>query len=457
MPEFRRLAPMPVSADALFAWHEREGAFERLAPPWQRIEPVSADPSVRDGTRRTFRLRQGPFSVTWVARHQDYQAGRQFADVQEQGPFAAWRHTHRCESTATGSVLDDHIAYRLPLGALGQAIAGGTVDKMLDAMFAFRHARTAEDLSRHAPYADLPRLTVAVTGATGMVGRQLCAFLTTGGHTVRPVVRRKSGAANEILWSPAEGTIDAAALEGVDAVVHLAGENIGGARWTPEFKRQVLASRVQGTELIAKTMAGLQRPPRVLVSASAIGLYGDRGDEPLTEDEPRGAGFLADVCEAWEAATAPAVAAGIRVVNLRIGVVLAAQGGALPQMLLPFKLGAGGPLGSGRQVMSWVGLDDVIYAIHHAIRTESLRGPVNLTAPNPLTNAALAKVIGNVLHRPALLPTPAFALRLVLGRQKADEMVLAGQRVVPRRLLDSGFRFQFSEAEAALRFTLGRG
>ncbi len=294
-----------------------------------------------------------------------------------------------------------------------------------------------------------------ISGATGLIGRPLAARLAAAGHTVVPL-RRGSAAPGEAHWDPAAGTIDRAALEGADAVVHLAGATIAG-RFTARHRREVLDSRVQGTRLLAETLASLERRPPVLVSASAMGFYGDRRDERLDETKPAGAGFLADVARQWEGETARAAAAGIRVVLVRTGLVLAREGGALPPLLTPARLGLGGPLGNGRQWWSWVALDDVLAAYEFAIANPSLAGPVNLGAPEAVRQAELARALGRVLGRPAFLPAPAFALRLLLGRGMADALLLASARMVPAKLAAAGFRFRFETLEPALRHALGRG
>jgi uncharacterized protein (TIGR01777 family) len=260
----------------------------------------------------------------------------------------------------------------------------------------------------------------------------------------------------EVPWDPAARSIATPGLEGLDAVVHLAGESIASGRWTAEKKARIRNSRVQGTQVLCEAFGQLARPPQVLVSASAIGYYGDRGTTVLREESRPGSDFLAEVCRAWEAATAPAVQRGIRVVLLRFGVVLSANGGALAKMLLPFKLGLGGVIGSGQQYMSWIALDDVIGAIQHALSTESLHGPANAVAPHPVTNREFTKTLGRVLRRPTLVPLPAFAARLAFG-EMADALLLASQRVEPGRLLQSGYVFRYPELENALRHLLGQG
>lgn len=295
---------------------------------------------------------------------------------------------------------------------------------------------------------------IAITGASGLIGSSLVPALTVAGHRVTRLVR-SAPEADEIPWNPATGELDPVRLEGMDGVVHLAGENIAGGWWTTERKRRILESRVQGTRLLAGVLAGLKSPPRVLVSASAVGYYGDRGDSILTEESPPGEGFLAGVAEAWESATELARVVGIRVVNLRLGIVLTPAGGALAQMLRPFGLGLGGPLGNGRQWMSWIALDDAIGALLHTLAIETLTGPVNAVAPEPVTNADFTRTLGRVLHRPTGFRVPAPVLRLTLG-EMADALLLSSTRVFPHRLQESGYRFHHPSLEGALRHVLAR-
>jgi uncharacterized protein (TIGR01777 family) len=283
---------------------------------------------------------------------------------------------------------------------------------------------------------------IAVTGSHGLIGSALVRDLTATGHEVRRVAR-----------DAATGTLDLRAVGGADAVVHLAGENIAAGRWTHERKRRIHDSRVVTTRALAEALAALQRPPRVLVSASGINWYGDRGDEQLTEQSAPGHGFLAGLCREWEAATAPAKAHGVRVVNLRIGMVVSPHGGALPKMLTPFRLGLGGVVGSGRQWMSWIALDDLVSVIRYALATEALAGPVNAVAPEPVTNREFTRALARAVRRPALLPFPAFAARLALG-EMADELLLASMRVEPARLLADRFPFRHATLTAALAHEL---
>jgi uncharacterized protein len=300
-------------------------------------------------------------------------------------------------------------------------------------------------------------MLVAVTGASGLIGTAVVRRLRAEGHQVLRLTRSRPSGPDQLQWDPMAGRLDPDALAKADAVVHLAARNIGDRlRWTAATKRDLLQTRVEGTGLVAETMAGLAEGPRVLVCASGVGFYGDRGDEVLTEASSGGRGFLADVVRRWEEAADPARAAGLRVVHLRTGPVQTAAGAGLPKQALMFRLGVGGRLGSGRQWLSWISLDDIAGAYLHALTREDLDGPVNAVAPNPVTNAEFTATLARVLHRPAVLHIPAFGPRLVLG-EAADELLFVSQRARPARLLATGYRFQFPELEPALRHTLGRG
>jgi uncharacterized protein (TIGR01777 family) len=296
-------------------------------------------------------------------------------------------------------------------------------------------------------------MDVVVTGSSGLIGTALGRALSGAGHRMIPMVR-SAASGDAVHWDPDGGAIDAGALEGVGAVVHLAGEGIGARRWNDEHKARVKESRVRGTTLLAETLAKLAKPPKELLSGSAVGFYGDRGDEVLTESSRPGDGFLAELCVAWEAAAAPAREAGIRVSHLRTGIVLSGLGGALPKMLTPFKLGVGGKLGSGLQWMSWIALDDEVGAIVHLLGDDAASGPVNLTAPNPATNVDFTRELGHALGRPTVLPVPKIALKLLLGGEMAQELLVGGQRVLPTRLLDSGYTFAHPELPDALKTAL---
>ena len=299
-------------------------------------------------------------------------------------------------------------------------------------------------------------MKVLVTGSTGLVGSALVRDLAGEGHIVARLVRPPSKAEEgDVRWDPKTGTVDREGLEYLDAVVHLAGESIAEGRWNAQKKARIRDSRVVGTRMLCESLARLESPPKAVVAASAVGYYGDRGNEVLREESPSGSGFLAQVCREWEEATGPAARKGIRVVNLRIGMVLSASGGALAKMLPAFRAGAGGRIGSGRQYVSWIALPDLVGAVRHALDTESLEGPVNAVAPEPVTNREFTDTLARVLSRPAIIPLPAFAARLAFG-EMADELLLASARVLPAKLLSAGYRFLHPGLEGTLRRLLGK-
>ena len=448
---------VPVPAAFLFDWHTRPGALKRLTPPWEPVEIGEMTRGITDGSRGELILKAGPLRKKWIAEIRDVEPGRQFRDVQIAGPFASWEHTHKMiPDGENASILEDHVEYRLPLGALGRWGGAGLVRKKLERMFAYRHRITIQDVTalyrQHHNSSKAHPMKILVSGLSGLVGSSLGPLLRTGGHEVIGLSRSPNS--GEIGWNPMEGQIDKQGLAGIEAVVHLAGENIA-KRWTDHQKRLIRQSRLQGTTLLCEALAEMESPPRVLVCASAIGYYGDRGDEVLTETSPPGEGFLPEVCQEWEAACDPARAKGIRVVNLRTGVVLSPKGGALDRMLLPFKMGLGGKVGSGNQYWSWIALDDVAGAIEHCLTNEDINGPVNATAPHPCTNTEFTKVLGKVLSRPTVFPMPKFALRLALG-EMADDLLLASARVLPERLEQTGYEFRFPDLEPALKHLLGK-
>jgi uncharacterized protein (TIGR01777 family) len=429
----RLRARLAVPAAETFAWLSRPAARDRLAPPWQPPGSWQGERAVDPGA---WAVTERPADDAWE---------RRFTVVPD-GP-------ERCR-------LEVVVAPRSQSGArpggAGRGAARDQVAALRAAAFALRQA--ARDLSRHVRARPIGSLSVAVTGASGLIGRALCAFLAAGGHRVLRLVRGEvptgGWPADAIPWSPDDGVLDARRLEGVDAVVHLAGESVGGGRWTDARKRRIRASRVDGTALVARALVGLERPPRVLVAASAVGIYGARGDEPVDESAAPGTGFLPEVAAAWEAASGPAAARGVRVALARLGLVLAPAGGALGRMLPLFRAGLGARLGSGRQMMSWVDLDDVVGALHHAIADATFAGPFNVTAPAPASNADFTRSLARVLGRPAFLPAPGFAIAAALG-EMGRSLLLDGARVLPRRLERAGFRFLHPALEPALAEMLG--
>lgn len=460
---YQRSTLIDASADDLFAWHARPAAFFALQPPWERVDVEAVEGEFGNGQRVHLRVGAlGPLRLRWLAELHSVVPGRQFCDRQVSGPFAAMNHTHRMIPHGPAQcLLDDHIEYRLPLGALGGLIGGGKVRRQFDRMFTYRHQVTRSHLAQLTPYRNQPRLRVLVTGSRGMIGNPLCWMLVCGGHEVIRLAHGQ-GARRRLLdgtelrwWDPDGGRLDAEDLADLDAVIHLAGESVATGRWSAAKKERILASRVKATELLCRTLARLPRPPATLLSASATGWYGDRGEQELNEADAAGAGFLPDVCRAWEAAVQPARDAGIRTALLRIGVVLGLTGGALAKQITPFSFGAGARLGHGRQYVSWISLDDAIGAMHHVLMHPELSGPINVTAPHPVTNREYTAVLARVLRRPAWGVVPEWLAKLLFG-DMAHELLLASTRVLPGRLIQSGFHFEYATLEPALRHLLGR-
>ncbi|HEX2819111.1 MAG TPA: TIGR01777 family oxidoreductase [Streptosporangiaceae bacterium] len=429
----------------VFAWHGRPGAITRLTPPWQPVRVLQEARSLWDG-QAVLGL---PGGLRWVAGHQpdSYDPPNMFADVLESSPLAAvlsWRHRHQFASAGERATLvTDVVDTTLP-------------DRMLRSMFVYRHRQLADDLAAQARARvwGPDSLTIAVTGSGGLIGTALTALLTTGGHRVIRLVRRAPANEGERQWRPEEpGPM---LLSGVDAVIHLAGASIGG-RFTPDRKREIRQSRITPTRRLAELAATAAPGLQAFVTASAIGLYGpDRGDEVLTEASPRGEGFLADVVADWEEASTPAAAAGIRTVQVRTGIVQSPRGGMLRLLSPLFAAGLGGRLGSGKQWLAWIGLDDLLDIYLRAVTDADLSGPVNAVAPEPVRNIDYTRTLASVLHRPALVPVPAFGPRLLLGAEGAAELAQASQYVRPERLIQAGHSFRQPSLEQALRHLFGR-
>lgn len=451
---FRTRIAAPV--EEVFQWHVRPGAFERLVPPWEPVEVVERSGKIEDGARVVLKTKIGPFDSRWVIRHEDLIENRQFRDIQVSGPFAEWQHMHRFEPDGPSACqMEDSIEYVLPGGSLGEQLGGAFVRHRLERVFRYRHQILAQDLALHHKYKPHAPLRILVSGSTGLIGSSLVPFFTTGGHQVTRLVRTEPKPGEcAIRWQPSTDQMDTRRLEGFDAVIHLAGENITGF-WSEEKKRRIRESRVRGTRLLSEALASLQNPPRIFLCASATGYYGDRGGEVLTEESGPGEGFLAGVCRQWEEATEPAARSGIRVANLRFGVILTPKGGALAKMLLPFKLGLGGRMGDGQQYLSWIAIDDVIGGINHVLMTEALKGPVNFVAPDPIKNYLFTEILGEALSRPTLIRIPAAALRSLMG-EMADEMLLASVRAMPSRLSATEYSFLYSDLACALKHLFGK-
>lgn len=442
----------------VLAWHDRPGALVRLTPPGLATPDDPADGGLRSG--RIVGARLGPpvlpdpLRPHLVVRHLEHDPAGRFVDRQAHGPWRTWQHEHRI--TADGShrtEIRDHIDLELPRRLeRWEPVAESQVRRLLR----FRAQQLRDDLAFHARFADTPRRTIAITGSSGLIGTQLAALLETGGHTVRRMIREDDVGPGEIPWHPRAGVLDPADLEGVDVVINLAGRSIA-TRWTDGARREIRDSRVHGTRLIARTLAGMSDGPRVLIQASAVGYYGgQRPDELLTESDPGGEGFLADVVRDWEGAASPAAEAGIRVAHVRTGIVLSDAGGALLPQLPMFLAGVGGRLAGPDAVSSWITLDDIVRVFAHAALTPEVEGPVNGVAPNPVTSRRFARTVGEVLRRPSLVPVPGFGPKLLLGADAASELVQADQNVSDARLQAGGFDAAHQELEPALRHVLRR-
>jgi uncharacterized protein len=463
-----------ISSNEVFLWHIREGAFERLNPPWYQFKVIERKGNIQNGGTVKIKMKiAGPFHTLWLVKHSDYVEGKQFKDSQIKGLFSSWTHTHLFNSFEnSSSILDDHIEYSLPGGMLSERIASPLINKKLNQMFDYRHRLTSGDLRVHSIANkirgnDRP-MTIGITGSSGFVGSSLIPFLTTGGHRVVQFIRHPVSDGNDnfnfknvksIQWNPSSSASlnDQINNENIDAVVNLVGENIFG-RWTKEKKKRIFDSRVNTTNSLCKLLSSLDKPPKVLVSASATGYYGDRGDEILTEESSPSSStdFLSDVCRNWEEATQIAKESGVRVVNLRLGIVLSSSGGMLSKILPIFKLGLGGRIGNGNQYMSWIGLDDLLGFILYAMVDQSIAGPVNTVSPNPITNADFTATLGKVLSRPTKFSIPETMVKLPLGEELANVALLSSSRAIPERLIKMGYKFRFPHLESVLRHTLGK-
>lgn len=453
---YKKSSVINFTAGDLFNWHRNPGALERYSPPWDPVKVLENDGSIELGSRVLLRMKAGPFSYRWLAEHKDLVEGKSFTDEQLKGPFVAWSHKHLFEALdKRSSRLTDRIEYRLPFHDLFNRFPFMNVNKKLERIFTYRHRLISGDLGSHAA-SGLPPLKIVISGSSGLVGSSLVPFLTTGGHRVIRLVRRKPvEGENESYWDPYKKIMDRDIFNSADAVIHLSGENIGSGLWTGRKKKIILESRMTPTSFIAEVCAGAKKPPGVFISASAMGYYGSRGDETLMEDSHPGRGFLPEVCTRWEASAEPAVKKGIRTLSMRLGVVLSPEGGALKRLLLPFSLGTGGRIGKGEQYMSWITIDDLLGAVLHLISKEKISGPVNMVTPNPVTNREFTQALSQVLKRPAHFHLPGFLINAVFG-EMGREILLGSTRVRPGKLEDSGYEYRHPDLEDALRYILGR-
>ena len=466
---FESKLKVPVPVERLFSWHENPGAFERLTPPFDPVHVKKRKGSI-DGGEVHIKL---PFvPLIWVAKHHSYKKNIQFMENQSSGPFVgplpfwngSWHHKHLFEKDGVNSsILRDEINYDFPMNPFGSLFGEWYTRKRLEQMFAYRRNVTKNDLISQAKYRGAP-LDIAITGGSGLIGSGLIPYLTTAGHSVESIVRGRPQK-GELSWNPKKGTISS--LEGKDAVIHLAGEPISKPiagmvpiPWTQWKRKEILESRVNGTKLIAEHLASLNKPPKVLVCASAIGYYGDSGDSKVSENSKNGNDYFSYVVKKWEAAAQSAIDAGIRVVFLRIAPVMSPLGGALQVLGTAAKLGVSPPVAGGKQWWSWISIDDMIGAIYHSIITDSLYGPVNVASPNPVRQkewaSTLAKVLwGKLSFASSLVPVPGIALKTLLG-EFGDVLALSSIRVDSSKLIDSGYEFRFENLNDCFRHLLGK-
>jgi len=455
---YTKESSVSASAEELFAWHQCPAAFQRLMPPWEQVELEHYEGGIQDGVQVTLKSKIGPLSFRWQLKHCDYQAPIQFCDLQMRGPFRYWKHIHGFRSRDEhGSSLRDTVNYALPFGLLGSLLGGRMVRKRLERLFRFRHEVTINDMAHHTDTRYWARQRVLITGGNGLIGRSLAAFLNTQGHDV--FILSRSGESRTvgckgIKWDPSEKKVNIARLEGFDSIIHLAGENLAGGRWTAKRKQELESSRVDVTGFLVDCIRKLEAKPKVFISASGTGYYPQDKEQFFGEDAESGAGFIPQLCEKWEGASSELESMGIRRVILRTGMVVTARGGALAKMLPMIKAGLGGSLGGGKQYWSWIALTDHLRLIECAMLQDAYEGVINAVAPKPIRAGDFTRTLARLLKRPHLLPAPAFGMKLMLG-QMADDLLLSSQGVVSNRLEDLEFHHYYPDLEMALRHTLG--
>ncbi|WP_415238353.1 TIGR01777 family oxidoreductase [Seleniivibrio woodruffii] len=451
---FEHETEIKADISTVFSWHEREGALFRLSPPWENISLIRRDDGIQAGAKCDIKLKTGPVSLTWKAEHIEYEKDAFFKDRQNSGPFSKWEHSHFFSEKDGITTIKDHVEYKLPMDFITSKAAGKFVRNKLEKMFRYRENLCRNDIEFYSEYRPAPK-TIVVSGSSGVVGSSLIPFLQTQGHKVIRLLRdRAKLCIGDVCWNPNAGIIEDR-FENADAVIHLTGEPIGEGKWTDDKKREIIDSRVRSTALLAETLSKMKNPPKTFICASAIGYYGGRGDEVITEAEKGGShDFIAKVCKKWEEAAKPAVDKGIRVIFLRIGVVLTPAGGALQRMQLPFSLGLGPVFGSGDQYFSWVAMDDVLYSIGHLLEHNEISGAVNLTAPNAVTSKVFSDTLAQYYKKPRFINIPPYIIEKVYG-QMGKEVLLSGANVYPEKLIKSGFRFRYPELKGALEHLLG--
>lgn len=444
-----------TSVETLFSWHAANGAISRLTPPWAPLKMISRKGAgIQKGVKVTFRLTLFKIPMIWEAEHIEYQENKVFKDRQIRGPFSKWEHTHKFMADGKeNSIMEDRVEFELPFGFLSRPFYG-FVRKELERIFNYRHRVLKYDFEHHVN--KIKKQRILISGASGTIGSALVPFLRTCGHEVVRLVRKEGMLLeDELFWDPYNGILDLENEGPFDAVINLNGVDISRGRWTQSQKKRIIDSRIIPTRLLVKKMADFDQKPTVFISASAIGFYGERENSVLTEANDMGDSFISKVCRQWEDASMDAQKSGIRTIQLRTGIVLTPAGGALKRMELPFKTGCGVKISHGRQYMSWISMDDVLSGILYILSHRKIQGPVNLTAPNPVTNKEFSKTLARVFSKKVFFTLPKF-VALALWGELGKETLLASARVKPGKLLDNGFLFQHETLFSALKDMLGR-